>query len=165
MCWLLSMCFVWPLKVLQSDPVPGIAFIGLSAEADCPLRGVLSKQHCFGAFFPLERDRPLATWVGSFGRWDTAVAAGALEMFLSRSRLHHPGSDPGNGLSMYCAAKEPFHVPGSLLYLLLEVLCPVSSSGGKKKKKKRCSEVEENIPGAAGWAALLYFLHTEIIVA
>lgn len=83
-----------------------------------------------------------------------------VEMLLSRSRLHHPGSDPGSGLSMHCAAKEPFHVPGSLLYLLLEVLCAVSSTGEKKG-----SEVEANIPGAAGWAALLYFLHTEIIVA
>lgn len=89
-----------------------------------------------------------------FGRWDTVV-----EMLLTRSRLHHPGSDPGNGLSMYCAAKD---VPGSLLYLLL-VLCPVSST--EKTTKRKSSEVEGNIPGASGWAALLYFLHTAMMVA
>lgn len=84
---------------------------------------------------------------------------GRVELLLTRSRIPHPGSDPGNGLSVCCAAKEPFHVPGSLLYLLLEVLCPVSST------KKKSGEVEGNIPEAAGWAALLHFLHTELTVA
>lgn len=36
-------------------PLKGF-YWALSVEADCPLRGVLSKQHRFGAFFP-ERDR------------------------------------------------------------------------------------------------------------
>lgn len=70
---------------------------------------------------------------------------GLVEMLLTRSRLHHPGSDPGNGLSMCCAAKD---VPGNLLYLLLEVLCPVSST--EKKAKNKAVKWKETSQGLLG---------------
>lgn len=156
MCWLLSMCFVWPLQVLQTD------FCALNSFYRALSWGRLSFERCplqaaqIWRFLSLERDRPLVPSVGSFGRWTQWLLLGFVEMLLTRSRLHHPG----NGLSMSCAAKD---VPGSLLYLLL-VLCPLSSTA-KNKQTKKGSELEGNIPGAAGWAALLYFLHAEIIVA
>lgn len=87
---------------------------------------------------------------------------GRVEMLLTRRRILHPGSEPGNGLSMDCAARD---VPGSLWYLLLGVLRPISYTHTDTHTKKKGSEVEGNIPGAAGWAALLYFLRTKIIVA
>lgn len=107
----------------------------LPAEAECSLRGVLSKQHWCGAFSPWRGTEHLSQ-SGDIGRWTQWLLLGLVEMLPSRSRLHHPGSDPGNGLSVCSAAKEPLHVPGSVLYLLLGVLCPVSSTGGKEKAVK-----------------------------
>lgn len=144
MCWLLSMCFVWPLQVLQTD------FFALNSFYWALNWGRLSFERCplqaaqIWRFLSLERDRPLVPSVGSFGRWTQWLLLGCVEMLLTRSRLHHPGSDPGNGLSMSCAARD---VPGSLLYLLL-VLCPLSST--EKNNKKKAVKWKETSQGLLG---------------
>lgn len=137
MCWLLSMCFVWPLKVLQTGSVLWTAFIELSQLRQTVLWEVSSPSstdlELFFFFFSLERDRPLVTSGGALADGAQWLLLGLVEMLLTRSRLHHPGSDPGNGLSMFCTAKD---VPGSLLYLLFKVLCTVSFTKKKAKIKQ-----------------------------
>lgn len=130
MLWLLSMCFVWPLEVLQTDSVLWTAFIERSQLRQTVLWEVSSPSSTDVELFSLERDRPLVTSFGSFGRWDTVAAAGACG-----DASHQEQTSP----SWLWSWEWPcLHVvlPRSLsmyLYLLWEVLCPVSSTGEKKK--------------------------------
>lgn len=144
MLWLLSMCFVWPLEVLQTDSVLWTAFIERSQLRQTVLWEVSSPSSTDVELFSLERDRPLVTSFGSFGRWDTVVAAGACG-----DASHQEQTSP----SWLWSWEWPcLHVvlPRSLsmyLYLLWEVLCPVSSTGEKKKNTAKWKETSQRLLG------------------
>lgn len=109
------MCFIWPRKALQTLILPFEQFLLNSSLLSQPVLWNVSWQNSsdLELFSPHERDRSLGTSLGS-SHWALADGTQWLlldhEMQLTRSRLQHPGSDPGNGLALYHTAKEPFHL-------------------------------------------------------
>lgn len=133
MCWLLFMCFVWPLKVLQTDSVLWKAFIELSQLRQTVLWEVSSPSSTDLELFSLRETEPLVTSVGSFGRWDTVVAAGAC------GAASHQEQNSASWLWSWewpvcvLCCQGAFPCTWQFVVLAVEVLCPVSST--KKKKQ------------------------------
>lgn len=152
------MCFIWPRKILQTLILPFEQFLLNSPQLRQPVLWNVSCQSStdLELFSPCERDRPLGTSLRS-SHW--ALADGAQWLLLEHMRCSSPGAGFSIlalilGTAWLCITlpRSPsIYLPGSLLYLLLEVLCPVFSI--------EKSEVEGGgIPQAAGWTALLCFI-------
>lgn len=145
MCWLLFMCFVWPLKVLQTDSVLWKAFIELSQLRQTVLWEVSSPSSTDLELFSLRETEPLVTSVGSFGRWDTVVAAGAC------GAASHQEQNSASWLWSWewpvcvLCCQGAFPCTWQFVVLAVEVLCPVSST--KKKKAVKWKETSQRLLG------------------
>lgn len=160
MCWLLFVCFVWPLKVLQTESVLWKAFIELSQLRQTVLWEVSSPSSTDLELFSLERDR--TTCHISWELWQMGHSGCCWGVWSCFS----PGAEFPIlalilGMACLCVV-----LPRSLsMYLAVCCTCCWKCCALFPPLKKKGSEVEGNIPEAAGWAALLHFLRTELTVA